>query len=218
MHLEILVEDRSGELLLDLLLAKILGPNGNEHSWRMHAYRGIGRLPPDLRGKVDPWKRVLLNQLPRLLAGYGRSLQGQNAAVVVIVDSDDRNCIEFKQELLRILQHCNPRPTALFRLAIEEMEAWLLGDRAAIIQTYPRAKANVLNSYQPDSICGTWELLADAIFPGGSAKLKAEGYPRSGREKCAWATSIGPRIDVVRNLSPSFQAFRTGLLRLVNAR
>lgn len=215
MHFEVLIEDRSGELLLQSLLPKLLGPNGASHSWRTHAYKGVGRVPPDLRGKTDPWKRVLLDQLPRLLAGYGKSLQGQNAAVVVVVDADNRDCIEFKQEMVRILRNCHPRPNALLRLAIEEGEAWLLGDREAVTRAFPRAKANVLNSYVPDSVCGTWELLADAVFPGGSEKLKSEGYPRAGEEKCIWATLIGPHIDLDRNLSPSFQAFRTGLLRLL---
>jgi hypothetical protein len=217
MHFEMLIEDRSGELLLDSLLPKILGANGESHSWRTHAYKGIGRVPLNLRGKTDPWKRVLLNQLPRVLAGYGKSLQGQNAAVVVVVDADDRDCVQFKQELVQLLDSCHPRPRALFRLAIEEVEAWILGDRCAVVQALPRAKANVLNSYAQDSVCGTWELLADAVFSGGAAKLKAEGYPRIGEEKCKWATLIGPRIDPERNLSPSFQAFRSGLLSLSTA-
>jgi hypothetical protein len=54
MHFEILVEDASGELLLSALLPKILGENGDAHTWRTHAYRGIGRVPRDLRGKPDP--------------------------------------------------------------------------------------------------------------------------------------------------------------------
>lgn len=214
MHFEILIEDRSGELLLESLLPKILGAKGDLHTWRTHAYRGIGRVPPDLRGKTDPWKRVLLNQLPRILGGYGKSLQNQDAAVVVVVDLDNRECIGFKEELLQTLQNCHPRPRVLFRLAIEETEAWLLGDRCAILKVFPRAKATVLNSYVPDSICRTWEVLADAVFPGGSAKLKSDGYPRAGEEKCRWADLVGPHIDVERNQSPSFQAFRGGMLKL----
>ena len=43
MHIEILVEDSSGERLLRLLLPQILGPQGSPHTWRLHAYKGIGR-------------------------------------------------------------------------------------------------------------------------------------------------------------------------------
>jgi hypothetical protein len=132
----------------------------------------------------------------------------------VVVDLDERNCIDFKQELLQIQKRCHPRPNVLFRLAIEETEAWLLGDQKAIVKAFPRAKMGVLHSYRQDSICGTWETLADALFPGGSAALKGEGYPRIGEEKCGWAAQIGRHVDVGANLSPSFRAFRSGVLRL----
>jgi hypothetical protein len=217
MHFEILVEDASGELLLGALLPRILGKNGDPHTWRTHAYRGIGRLPKDLRGKTDPWKRILLDQLPRILNGYGRSFPGTDAAVVVVVDLDDRDCVGFKQELLQIQKRCHPGPKVLFRLAIEEMEAWLLGDRNAIVKAFPRAKMHALHSYRQDSICGTWETLADTLFPGGSPALKAEGYPRIGEEKCKWASLIGPHLDLESNLSTSLRVFRSGLLKLSGA-
>ena len=217
MHFEILVEDASGELLLNSLLPKILGAVGNPHTWRTHPYRGIGRLPRDLRGKTDPWKRVLLDWLPKILAGYGASLRAQNSAVVVVVDLDGRDCIGFKRELLDVLEGCRPKPRCLFRIAIEETEAWLLGDREAIVRSFPRAKRSVLDSYVQDSICGTWEKLADALFQGGAAALSADGYPRIGEEKCRWASQIGPRLDVESNRSHSLQVFRRGLLRLAGA-
>ena len=214
MHFEILIEDASGELLLRSLLPKILGEFGNPHTWRTHPYKGIGRVPRDLRGKIDPSKRILLDRLPKVLAGYGKSHQGSDSAVVVVVDLDDRDCVGFKQELLQILKRCHPKPRVLFRLAIEEMEAWLLGDRKAILKEFPRAKVHVLDSYLQDSICDTWEKLADAVFPGGSPALKAEGYPRIGQEKCRWASLIGRRVDVESNLSPSLRVFKSGLLKL----
>ena len=67
---------------------------------------------------------------------------------MVVVDLDDRDCIGFKQELLQIQSKCYPKPRVLFRLAIEEMEAWLLGDRDAIVKAFPRAKMNALHSYR----------------------------------------------------------------------
>ena len=95
------------------------------HSWRIHSYRGIGRIPRNLYGVPDPTKRLLLDHLPRLLRGYGRSL-GSCQAVLVIVDLDDRDCLSFKQQLLNVLQACYPRPQTVFRIAIEEIEAWHL--------------------------------------------------------------------------------------------
>ena len=214
MHFEVLVEDQSGSIALESILGKILGENYAEHSWRIRAYKGIGHLPKDLHEVTDPKKRILLHQLPRLLRGYGKSLQYSQAAVVVVVDLDDRDCMEFKRELLDILNVCNPRPKALFRIAIEEGESWFLGDRDAVKMAYPNAKDSVLNSYVQDSICGTWEVLADAVYPGGATRLKTLGYPETGTAKCEWAGVIAPYMDVDSNESKSFQVFRDGVRNL----
>ncbi len=214
MHFEILVEDTSGRIALEHLVAKILGPNGFPHTYRITSYKGVGRLPKGLRPTSDPRKRVLLDQLPRLLRGFGKSLRGFSAAVLVVVDLDTRVCMQFKQELLNLLHECDPAPVTLFRIAIEEVEAWFLGDRQAVKAAYPNANDRVLSSYEQDSICGTWERLADAVYPGGSVRLKQKGYPLVGQVKCEWAERIAPHVDVERNHSKSFQVFRTGLLRL----
>lgn len=214
MHFEVLVEDQSGKIALETLMDKILDRDTNEHTWRIISYRGIGHLPQNLYGVTDPGKRILLDQLPRLLRGYGSSLRDFPAAVVVVVDLDDRDCMEFKRELLDVLNACNPRPKTLFRIAIEEGEAWLLGDRDAVKTAYPGAKNSVLNSYVQDSICGTWEMLADAVHAGGAASLKKLGYPHVGRVKCDWAGAIAPHMDVDSNQSKSFQVFRDGVRNL----
>ena len=157
MHLEVLVEDQSGGIALEILLEKILGANGAVHSWKMRPYKGIGRrLPNNLSGVTNPSNRILLDRLPSILKGYGRSLP-DSSAVMVVLDSDDKDCQKFKQELLDVLNACNPRPIALFKIAVEESEAWLLGDRAAVKIAYPNAKNSVLDSYVQDSICGTWK-------------------------------------------------------------
>ena len=213
MHFEVLVEDQSGQIALETIMEKILGQNYTEHSWRIHPYKGIGRIPKNAHGLPNPANRLLLDNLPRLLRGYGRSLSG-SSAVVVVVDLDDKDCIKFKQDLLDVLNACNPRPKSLFRIAIEESEAWLLGDRVAVKSAYPNARDAVLNGYGQDSICGTWEVLADAIHSGGSSHLKALGYPPAGMAKCDWARNIAPRMDVDGNQSKSFQVFRDGVRNL----
>lgn len=213
MHVEVLVEDSSGAKLVEILLPAVIGPHGEPHTWRVHPYKGIGRLPVGLSAKSDPAKRALLDQLPRLLAGYGKTAGID--AVVVVLDSDRRDCKAFLGELKDLLLKCRPAPNALFRLAIEEMEAWYLGDRSALLAAYPRAKAEVLNRYKQDSVCGTWELLADAIHPGGSGAILSVGWPLPGQMKHEWADKIGPRMDVENNQSPSFRKFREGLRRLV---
>ena len=93
-------------------------------------------------------------------------------------------------------------------------EAWLLGDRNAVKTAYPNAKNSVLDGYEQDSICGTWETLADAVHVGGSTSLKKIGYPETGRAKYEWAGMIATHIDVDSNESKSFQVFRDGVRNL----
>lgn len=213
MHIEVLVEDSSGAKLIETLLPEIIGQQHAPHTWRVHLYKGIGRLPAGLSTKADPAKRALLDQLPRLLAGYGKT-PGIDA-VVVVLDSDGRDCKAFLQELKTLLQHFRPAPNTLFRLAIEEMEAWYLGDQQALLEAYPRAKKDVLNRYRQDAVCGTWELLADAVHPGGSAAIRKAGWPLPGHIKHQWAEQIGPRMNIEHNQSPSFCKFRDGMRRIV---
>ena len=107
MHFEVLVEDPSGGIAIDRILEKILGANYTNHTWKLITYRGIGRIPKDLRSAADPQKRLLLDKLPKLLRGYGKSLP-DGSVVVVVVDLDRRDCMSFKQELLDVLHACNP--------------------------------------------------------------------------------------------------------------
>lgn len=158
-------------------------------------------------------KRILLDRLPLALRGYGKT-PGTDA-VVVVVDSDQRDCSEFLAELKALEASCHPAPNTMFRLAIEEVEAWYLGDRQALQAAYPHAKLDVLGRYVQDSVCNTWELLADAIHPGGSAAIKKAGWPLPGQVKCEWAEKIGPLLEPERNISPSFGKLRDGLHRLV---
>ena len=213
MHIEVLVEDSSGEKLLAQLLPQIWGEQGAPHTWRLKAYKGIGRIPNGLAAKADPAKRILLDQLPRLLQGYGKTLGID--AVVVVLDTDRRDCKDFLRELKALAGRCKPAPRTVFRLAIEETEAWYLGDREALLTAYPRAKREVLDRYEQDSACGTWELLADAVYPGGVAAIKKMGWPLPGQIKHEWAEKIGPHMGLHHNQSPSFGKFRDGLSRLI---
>ena len=208
MHLEILVEDASGKTLLDVLIPRIIG---DQHTFRVVGYRGIGRIPSNLSSATDASKRILLDRLPRLLRGYGKTFVNYPvdypAAIVLVCDLDERCLKTFRRELFTLLEVCRPRPETRFCIAIEEGEAWLLGDIPAIVAAYPGAKVSVLSNYRCDSICGTWELLADAVYPGGSTKLKAQGWWAVGREKSVWSEEIAPQKEIDHNTSPSFRYF-----------
>lgn len=211
MHFEILVEDQSGKAMLDILVPQIIG---SEHTFDVKAYKGIGRIPQNQNKAVDASKRILLDNLPRLLAGYGKSWPNGFGAVFVVCDLDDKCMKSFRAELLSILNTCNPAPETRFCIAIEEGEAWFLGDSHAIKMAYPHAKSAVLESYKPDSICDTWEQLADAVYKGGSKKLAAQGWQAVGAEKSSWAKNIAPHMDLANNQSPSFNYFQRKLKEL----
>lgn len=214
MHFEILVEDQSGEQALKILVPKIIG---DDHTFRLHSYKGIGRIPKDLSASTRANQGLLLDQLPRLLRAYGNYATKAAAyptAVVVVCDLDQKCLKEFRQELFNILNSCNPRPVARFCIAIEEGEAWFFGEITAIKKAYPRAKDAVLKAYRNDSICGTWEQLADALYKGGSTALRKKGWQAVGAEKAQWAERISPLMNVEENASPSFAYFRKTLLEL----
>ena len=216
MHFEILVEDQSGKRALDILVPKIIG---NDHTFKVHPYKGIGRIPRKLGKNNDAKKRILLNQLPKLLRGYGKTFasypEDYTAAVILVCDLDDKCLKVFCKELHAILNTCKPSLKARFCIAIEEGEAWFLGDIPAIKIAYPKAKDVILNGYVNDSICGTWERLADAVFKGGAEALSAKGWQAIGAEKSQWAKKIGSHMDVGNNASPSFVYFREKLLELI---
>ncbi|HBY60330.1 MAG TPA: hypothetical protein DEH78_10940 [Solibacterales bacterium] len=216
MHFEILVEDLSGRRALDFLLPRIVAPKSD--TFYIHSYKGIGRIPGNMKDAKDPSKRILLENLPKLLKGYGQAFAGYGAGyratVVLICDLDDRDASRFLADLQAILDACQPKPQARFCLAIEEGEAWLLGDLKAVRAAYPAARDEVLSSYKNDSICGTWEKLADAVYPGGSRSLAKKGWQAIGAEKYKWAETIAPKMDVETNASPSFRAFRDALREL----
>ena len=214
MHFEVLVEDLSGKTMLETLIPKIVG---EDHTFRVIAYKGIGHVPKNMKTTSDARNRALLNQLPRLLQGYGKTYpKGRySAAVILVCDLDDKCLKAFREELYTILQNCRSKPITRFCIAIEEGEAWFLGDIAAVKAAFPKANGAVLSKYEPDSICGTWECLADAVYDGGVAALQSKGGQAVGKEKSIWAETISPYMDVDQNRSPSFVHFREKLRELI---
>ena len=213
MHFEILVEDLSGKKALDILIRKIVGA---QHTFNIYPYRGIGHIPKNLNNPTNANTDLLLDQLPMQLSAYGKSYANDPTKVVIVVCDLDNKCLKtFRKELFTVLNACNPKPETRFCIAIEEGEAWLLGDLSAIKAAYPKAKDNVLNNYKNDSICGTWEFLADAVFSGGSRALKNRGWQAAGREKFVWAQKITPYMNVDKNASPSFCYFRDKIRELI---
>jgi hypothetical protein len=220
-HFEILVEDASGKLLLEHLVPKILGPKGKPNKYRIIniqelKHRVMAQMPRHL-ARTLPWDTILFQTLISQLKAYGKSLPRKNGIVIIVVDLDYHDFKTFYNQLEALFSKCDPVPAGGVRLAVEEIEAWLLGDSVAVRRAYPFVNEFVLKSYEQDSICGTWECLADAIFHGGSEHLAKIGYPKIGREKCQWADNIGQYMTVDANQSPSFQAFYNLLKQFITS-
>ena len=209
-HFEIFVEDASGKIMLDVIMAKLLPADG--FSYAIHSYKGSGKLPKNLTSATQIRTQTLLNNVPRLISGFLNTydeMDNYKAVFVIVTDCDDKNCIDFKCNISKAIQDTVKRniDNCIICLAIEEMEAWLLGDFNAIKQAYPSANKKEHDSYRQDSICGTWEKLYKVIDGEGFRKEKRPSYNTIGLAKSEWARKITPYLDFELNLSASFQYY-----------
>ena len=207
MYYQFLIEDKSSEQLIDILMKKftLLYPETVYNCKSFHGICGITKKNTVKETKTGH----LLNDLATYLRGFNKSLQSFPSVIVIVLDNDDRNTEEFRNSLELVAVQNMITVDHVFCIAVEEVEAWLLGDERAIVSAYPNVKLSVLHSYVPDSICGTWEKLADAIYPGGYAKLmkNAVSYAEIGRIKAEWSRNIGEYMEFNSNSSPSFNFF-----------
>lgn len=210
MHFQFLVEDYSGAVLVDKVMLKL--SEEAEFTFDTKSFKGIGGFKE--RGSVKDIKtNKLLTDLPQYLRAFDSSLRGMEACVIVVLDNDTRDTRLFENELEMQAQRAMISIDHVFCVAVEEMEAWLLGDEKALFLAYPLARDSKYKEYVQDSICGTWEILADVVFKGGLKKFKKEcpTYREVGRYKAEWAEQIGAHLDLNNNKSPSFQFFISAL-------
>ena len=200
MRVEILVEEPSAVAMLAQLMPLLLQ---EEDSWHPVPHRG---------------KDQLLKELPRRLKSYAnRMLYEPDLRVILLMDAD-RDCRKAKELLEQLVtdaglvSKANAQVDQSFkvitRLAVSELEAWFLGDRAAIAAAYPRVHANHFKGMSTpcDEVPNAWETLHRILQKGGY-------YP--GRYlKVEAAEQIASHLDLARNTSPSFRYFCEGLAAL----
>ncbi len=196
-HLEILVEEPSTEAALREVMPKIL--HGRAH-WKAINMGSKGRL---------------LKVLPDRLRAYRKRIDsGEDLKIIVLVDRDSDNCETLKQRLEAIASHSGlTTKTAVngqgefqvvTRIAIEELEAWFIGDVDALKAAFTSLRGVKFpgNFRNPDN-GGTWEQL--------HRFLKRRGIYQKSYPKIEAARKIAKHMEPSRNLSRSFQNFRQGV-------
>ena len=187
------------EAALEILVPRILGAG---QSFRIHSHQG----------KAD-----VLDKLLARLRGYRHWLP-QDHGIVIVVDEDRRDCREIKATLEQVAQAAGLVTRSRARsqggrfrvinwLAVEELEAWLLGDIDAVRAAYPSVPVNLPKKSgfrDPDAIAGgTWEAFERV--------LQGAGYHLGGLQKIRAAREIAVHMDPDQSRSRSFRGFVAAL-------
>lgn len=219
MYFQFLIEDVSTEILIKHVMEKLKDKyRDKEILFNTKSFKGIGHLPTN--GNVLERKSGnLLNNLPIYLRGFDNKLKYmEHSAIIIVLDNDKRDCQKFQQILDKIANESVTVTDHVVCIAVKEMEAWLLGDEAAISRAYPLAKKKNLKGYEQDGICDTWEVLANVVYSGGLTALQKKSknnYSETGRAKSEWADKIGKELSLEENASPSFRRFLNELQKRI---
>lgn len=143
-------------------------------------------------------KSSLEKSLPRKLRGW----REPGVHFVVVRDNDGADCLKIKANLREICVKAG-RPDTLLRLACQELEAWFLGDLAAVGRAFSRdnlARLQNNSKYRdPDTL----------LKPSLELKALLPGY-----QKVNGARNIAPLLNIDKNTSVSFKVFVQGVRKL----
>ncbi len=197
MHIEFLLEEPSAEAFFAGFLPKILR---EEDTWNLIQFGG---------------KPNLLANLENRLKGYANWIP-EDWRIVVLIDEDRQDCKALKSQLEAAAAAAGlTTKTAadgeefrvINRIAVEELEAWFLGDIDALCAAYPGVPSSLANREgfrDPDAVKGgTWERLEQI--------LQKAGHFRGGLSKIELARTMALHMEPLRNRSKSFQVFLEGM-------
>ena len=211
MLIEILSEDKSGAVVVERRAERIVANEGLDVQVNVHPHRGCGSLPKDLTAKPPKFANSLLDLLPSELRAYNKIYAGKDLILIIALDSDDKDPQALRQEIYTVASKFAPDIRSIVGISTEEIEAWILGDKQAIYDAYPDCNKEILDSYEQDSVCGTWEVLCRAISDNAEELIEI-GYPAIGHYKALWAETISKYMLPQKNVSPSFNTFKMALI------
>lgn len=131
MKLIFLLEEKSMQTLLDIILPSILPP-------------GIDIKTIPHSGKSD-----LQSSIPRKLKAWNEP----DVKFVIVQDQDSADCIKLKEKLVNLCKSTGK--IFLARIACKELEAWYFGDLPALSRAYRKdlTKLSLKSKYKiPDNI------------------------------------------------------------------
>lgn len=224
---EVLVEDKSGSIVVYKLLAEFLKECYEIDSSRIHIHphRGCGHENFNWDERPSINKHGLLFELPAKLRAYSSLYRPNNKFIlIVIMDADNHSGVYLKEKLSQMCSLYAPEIPCVKALAVEELEAWLLADEQAIAKAYPNYRKNLYPSYIQDSICGTWEFLCKLVEDETIIKeifkeandqknLHKNNY---GYYKYQWAFKISRFLSWKANVSPSFKVLINDLTTVIS--
>lgn len=161
----------------------------------------LPRLFPDLTFLCVPHegKGDLEKSVPRKLKAW----QEPGVTFVVVRDQDRDDCKDVKRRLVELCEQ-GGRPDTLVRVVCQELEAWYLGEPAALAAVYSIPTLAGLNNRakfrNPDSV----------LHP---SKELAKLVPQF--QKVNGARRMGQVLTAEANLSPSFRVFVEGVRRIL---
>lgn len=166
------------QLLRELWPAAIEGLH-----WQIIAHQGKADLESNMAKKMESWNY-------------------NSPHFIILRDNDGGNCRRLKQRLLDRVNETN-KPHHV-RIVCQELEAWFLGDLAAVETAYPHSRATSFQNrtaYRtPDNPSNASQLVEN--LTGVSAKV--------GR-----AEQIAPHLNIEANGSTSFNVLKSTLHQLI---
>ncbi len=181
-ELVFLLEEPSMKIVLDTILPNIL-PEGTAFTTIKHY------------GKSDLEKSIPIKL---------RAFQKPGVKFIILRDQDCFDCMELKQHIIGLCEE-GRRPDSMVRIVCHELEAWFLGDLAAVERAFNirglGARQNEAKFRDPDRMSSPAHLLGTIV---------------SGYQKISGAREISKEMNVNQNRSKSFNVFIAGVLRLVS--
>ncbi len=178
-----LLEEPSMRELLNVLLPQLLPQN---IEFKLITHKGKQHLEKSIPNRLRQWKTP-------------------HTYFIVVRDQNSDDCVKLKQRLKHLCQQAG-RTDTLIRIVCHELEAWFLGDLAAVEKAFQikrLAKQQEKKKFRnPDHLTNASQELDRLV----------KNY-----EKLSGAIAIAPHLNLINNRSHSFQVFIKGVQKLAQS-